>query len=137
MKEKIKAAARWFYAGLSLLLVVCIATQFYWAGMAVFADGSYWSTHVQFIHIFGLNLPFVMLLIAFVAANRRWAYWHLLLLMLFTFLMYFSANMGAAAAWLGALHPVIGTLLLAVSVSNLLQAIKQLRPGSLPGKKQG
>lgn len=136
MKEKIKAAATWFYAGLSLLLVACIATQFYWAGMAVFADGAYWSTHVQFIHIFGFTLPFVMLLVAFIAANKRWAYWHLLLLMLFTFLMYFSANMGAAAAWLGALHPVIGTLLLAVSVSNMLQIIKQLRSRSILARKQ-
>lgn len=127
MTTTFKGAAQLGYVALAVMLLLCIGMQFYWAGMAVFASGSYWATHVQFVHAFGLTLPFIMLLAAIAAASPRLVYWHLFLLLLLTFLMYFSANMGMKAAWLGALHPMIGTMLLAVAGSNIWQAIRSYR----------
>jgi len=124
MKSKWRAAARLLYALLAVLLVLCIGLQFYWAGMAVFTEASYWSQHVMFIHIFGFNLPVLLLLAAIGAGHARWAYWHVLLILLLTFLMYFSANISASQSWVGALHPVLGTLLLAAAASNGYRAIK-------------
>lgn len=125
MKQSIRAAARLLYASLSVLLLLCVVLQFYWAGLAVFGNASHWSTHVQFVHLFGFNLPVVMLLAAFAAAHRRWAYWHLLLLMLSTFLMYLSANLPLGS--LRALHPLVGTLLLAAAISNCYRSIHACR----------
>lgn len=127
MAKNFKKTATFVYAVLAVLLVLCIGIQFYWAGMAVFADGTYWSTHVMFVHAFGFTLPFIMLLAAIAAVSTRFVYWHLFLLFLLTFLMYFSANMGAAASWVGAMHPMIGTMLLAVASSNVWHAVRAYR----------
>jgi len=136
MSSKFKGAARFVYAVLAVLLMLCIGIQFYWAGMAVFANGSYWGTHVMFVHAFGFTLPFIMLLAAIAAVSSRLVYWHLFFLFLLTFLMYFSANMGAAASWVGAMHPIIGTMLLAVASSNVWHAVRTYRHNGVAARKE-
>ncbi|XOQ15591.1 MAG: DUF6220 domain-containing protein [Shouchella clausii] len=100
------------YAGVAILFFISLLAQFFFAGMALFGQGSYWSTHTLFVRLFGLNLPIVLLLIAVLCKVKRADYVFIASLFLLIFIMYATANIGYQAAFIGALHPVAGAVLI-------------------------
>lgn len=119
-----RTVGRWLYAIFALLFLISVIAQFYFAGMAVFGEPRYWMQHTSFVHLFGLNLPILMLLSAFAGAARKWEYAHILVLLFLVIVMYFTANLGVGRAWIGSLHPIAGVLMATVAVSNLYRAIQ-------------
>lgn len=115
---------RFIYFLLAAFFAVCVIAQVFLAGMGTFVNPSHWSQHVMFIHLFGFNLPLLLLLFAFIGSMPRWAYWQLFGLFILIFAMYFTANMTSLASWIGALHPVIAMLLTVVACINMLHAGK-------------
>src|SRR5690554_3392507 len=101
---------RWIYWLLASGFALCVVAQIFLSGLATFVSTSHWANHVFFVHLFGLNIPILLLLFAFIGALPRWAYGHILGLMGAIFAMYFTANMSGLAPWTGALHPVIAML---------------------------
>ena len=60
--ERIQKIGRMVFFLLSVLFVLCVLVQFWFAGMAVFVQPGHWRSHVLFVHIFGFSLPLLMLL---------------------------------------------------------------------------
>lgn len=106
---------RIIYLILAILFTLCIFTQIYLAGMAIFMNPAVWLKHMMFVHLFGFNVPIFMLIFAFIGALPRWAYWQLFGIFTSIFLMYFSANMRTNFPWIGPLHVIIAILLLGLS----------------------
>ncbi|MGP4039806.1 DUF6220 domain-containing protein [Gracilibacillus sp. D59] len=119
------------YFTLTVILTLAITMQIILAGMAVFIHPLHWTNHTFFIHLFGFNIPLLMLLVAWLAKLPRWAYWQVFGLMLMMFLMYFSANIAGKLPWFAALHPVIGTGLLLLSFWMVIQAKFHLKKENL------
>lgn len=108
---------RIIYLTLAIIFTLCIIAQVFFAGMAIFLYPVDWTKHMMFVHLFGFNLPILMLIVAYVGAFPRWAYWQLFGILIAIFLMYFTANIGAALSWLGTIHPVIAIMLFVLSCS--------------------
>ncbi|OXT16693.1 hypothetical protein B9K06_14850 [Bacillus sp. OG2] len=100
----------------SILFAVCVLTQLYIAGMAVFVNPASWMRHVRLVHLFGFSLPLLMLISAFVGRLPRSILVQVLGVMLSIFLMYFTANITGTLPWAGALHPVIAVIILIQSL---------------------
>lgn len=115
---------RGIYLLLAVIFALCVTIQFYIAGMAVFDNPIHWLQHTRFIHVFGFNLPVFMLVAAFIGVLPRQVYWHLFSVLIFIFLMYFTANIGISG--LGPLHPVLGTGLLILSIWMVINAFKMV-----------
>ncbi|WP_404450996.1 DUF6220 domain-containing protein [Virgibacillus necropolis] len=115
---------RILYLILAILFALCITAQIFIAGLATFVNPINWMKHTTFVHLFGFNLPILMLVFAFVGALPRWAYWQLLGLLGLIFTMYFSANMSAVLPWISALHPLIAVLLFILSCAIVLKTWK-------------
>ena len=111
------------YIGLGVAYVVCLLTQFLFAGMSVFDNPSYWVTHKTFVHLFGYVVPALMLLCAMLGKFTRLVYKELVTMFLLIFVMYFTGNIGWHVGWLGALHPVIGVLLTATAVAAIMKVL--------------
>ncbi|WP_096186395.1 DUF6220 domain-containing protein [Evansella halocellulosilytica] len=118
-----KFVGRWLYATFALLFLLCVIAQFYFAGVAIFGEAYYWSQHVTLVHLFGFNLPVLMVFAAFAGRSRKWDYLHILSLFFLVFLMYFTANLGFEHSFIGALHPLVGVLIAVIAGSNLYRAI--------------
>lgn len=99
----------------AIIFALSVATQFLLAGMAIFISPVNWMKHVTFVHLFGFNVPIFMLVSAWIGALPLWTYLQILGIFALMFLMYFSANITAVLPWFGAMHPVFGLLLLALS----------------------
>ncbi|WP_174615487.1 DUF6220 domain-containing protein [Virgibacillus ihumii] len=102
---------RIIYLVLAIIFALSVATQIFFAGMAIFISPVNWMKHMTFVHLFGFNIPIFMLVFAFIGALPRWAYWQLLCILISIFIMYFTANISANLPWFGAMHPVFGVLL--------------------------
>ena len=112
------------YFILAILFTLCILAQIYLAGMAVFMSPVNWAKHIMFVHLFGFNLPVLMLIFAFVGALPRWAYWHLFGFLVSIFLMYFTANIRAVIPWVGPMHAVFACILFVLSSITVLKTWK-------------
>ncbi|MCR2822294.1 DUF6220 domain-containing protein [Lederbergia panacisoli] len=119
-------AGRIIYFILAIIFALCIMVQIYFAGVAIFLDGSAWSKHMMFVHLFGFNIPVLMLIFTFVGALPRWAYFQLSGAFISIFLMYFTANIKAILPWVGPLHVILAFLLFALSWSIVLKTWKLL-----------
>ncbi|WP_054861170.1 DUF6220 domain-containing protein [Gracilibacillus sp. JCM 18860] len=86
---------------LAMLFAAAITVQIFLAGAAIFIHPSHWQNHTMFVHLFGFNLPVIMLLVAFFAKTPRWAYWYIFSMLLGVFMMYFTANITSNLPWLG------------------------------------
>ena len=108
--------ARWLYLGLAWLFAGCVIVQVFFAGLAIFVDSSRWLWHTSFVHAFEL-IPFLMLVVAFIARLPATIRWLTVALYGLIFLQYFTANFGGIA---GAFHPVNALLLtwLALNVAG-------------------
>lgn len=109
---------------LANIFTICILIQIYFAGIAIFEYPVDWSKHMTFVHLFGFNLPILMLIFAIVGSLPRWAYWQMFGVFLTIYLMYFTANFRTVVPWVGAIHPVVAMLLFALSVLLLLKSWK-------------
>ncbi|UOQ84937.1 DUF6220 domain-containing protein [Gracilibacillus salinarum] len=109
------------YAVLAILFLLSVMAQFVFAGMAVFISPLHWQEHTFFIHLFGFNVPLLMIVLALLGKLPGWAYWQLFGIMSLVFVMYFSANMSGKLPLLAAMHPVIGTGLLLVAYWKVIK----------------
>ncbi|WP_342389195.1 DUF6220 domain-containing protein [Salinicoccus bachuensis] len=114
--------ARGIYLLLAVLFALCVTVQVFIAGMAVFDDPVHWMNHMMFVHMFGFNLPIIMLIFAFVGSMPRWVYWQLFGILVSVFLMYFTANIGIDG--INALHTVFAILLSMLSVWIVVKNFK-------------
>ncbi len=110
-----RVIGRWVYVGLAFVFLLCILGQFFLAGMAVFGGGQYWINHKILVHLFGFNLPLLMMISAFAGKAKRSDYLSILVLFVLIFAMYATANLGFPHSYVGAFHPIIGILLIAFS----------------------
>ena len=110
-------SGRIIFLALTTLFTTCILVQVYLAGMAIFSTPGAWVKHTMFVHLFGFNLPVLMVIFALVGSMPRWAYWKLFGILVSTFLMYFTAHM----PWLGPIHPVLALLLFVLSCSIIIK----------------
>jgi hypothetical protein len=106
------------FAFLSILFLICILIQVFFAGLAIFVNPVNWTKHSGFIHLFEF-IPVLMFIIAFVGKLPRWAIGHSAALFAVIFVMYFTANITPVIPWAAALHPVIAFLLFWMSFKNL------------------
>lgn len=102
---------------LAFLFAICITIQFLFAGMAIFMNPQHWMKHMFFVHLFGFNIPVLMLISLVIGKFPRWGYWHIFFIFINIFLMYFSANITRILPWIGALHPLFGVLLIIITFS--------------------
>ncbi|GAB2540523.1 DUF6220 domain-containing protein [Gracilibacillus alcaliphilus] len=116
--------ARFVFYTLLIVFTTAIVIQFILAGMAVFMDPSQWRNHTLFVHLFGFNLPVLLLITAWLANMPLKVYGQLIGLMGLIFLLYFTANMAGMLPWIGALHPIAGVLLLLLAGMILADQIK-------------
>ena len=116
-----RSYARIAYIGLGVAYVVCLLTQFLFAGMSIFENPTYWVKHKTFVHLFGYVVPALMLLCALLGKFTHLVYKELVTVFLLLFVMYFTGNIG----WLGALHPLIGVLLIATTVAAILKVFRK------------
>lgn len=114
----------------SILFAVCVLTQLYIAGVAVFVNPVSWVRHVGFVHMFGFSLPLLMLIAAFIGGLPRSILGQVLGVMLSIFLMYFTANITGTLPWAGALHPVIAVIILIQSLLIVMSAWGLVFPNS-------
>lgn len=103
------------------LFTICILVQIYLVGIAIFVNPGAWVKHMMFIHLFGFNLPILMVIFAVVGSVPRWAYWKLFGIMVSTFLMYFTVHINAILPWMGPIHPVLAILLFVLSYSIFIK----------------
>ena len=115
---------RVLYLVFGLLFACGIVIQVLLAGMAIFGDSINWVKHTLIIHLFGFNVPIFMLITAFIGKMPRWAYWQVFGVLVFVFLMYFTANITSALPFVAALHPVIAMILFTFSIWIVIAAWK-------------
>lgn len=115
---------RLLYLILIMVFFLSIITQFFLAGLAIFVNPVNWVKHTTFIHLFGFNIPVILLLLAYIGRLPRWAYWHIFGLLVGVFGMYFTANITAIYSWVGALHPIIAIVLFGICYQALMKTTK-------------
>ncbi|MBO0588007.1 DUF6220 domain-containing protein [Sporosarcina sp. E16_8] len=120
IKTRIRVG-RFIFLTLTTLFTICILVQVYLAGMAVFGNPRVWVKHIIFVHLFGFNLPILMIIFAVVGSMPRWAYWNTFGIFVSTFLMYFTANINAILPWMGPIHPVLAILLFVLPCSIIIK----------------
>lgn len=103
------------------LFTICILVQIYLAGVAIFINPGAWVKHMMFVHLFGFNLPILMIIFAVVGSMPRWAYWRLFGILVSTFLMYFTVHINAIFPWMGPIHPILAVLLFVLSCSVFIK----------------
>ncbi|WP_188991072.1 DUF6220 domain-containing protein [Paenibacillus nasutitermitis] len=124
MKQStVNRGAGFCFLGVAGLFVICIMTQIFIAGMAIFTDSSYWHSHIVFVRIFEL-FPIVMLLLSFIGKISTFLRWMSVLLLVFVFAQYFTANFDGA----GAVHPLIAAVMLWVSIVVTVHAKRSMFP---------
>lgn len=104
------------YLILAVLFATCVTIQVLLAGAATFVHVENWLRHSTFVHLFGMNVPVLMLIFAFVGKMPRWAYLNVVGLLVSIFAMYFTANFTAKEPWVAAAHPVIAMVLFVLSI---------------------
>ena len=112
---------RIIFLTLTTLFTICILVQVYLAGIAIFVNPGAWVKHMMFVHLFGFNLPILMVIFAVVGSMPRWAYWKLFGILVSTFLMYFTVHINAILPWMGPIHPVLAILLFVLSCSIFIK----------------
>jgi hypothetical protein len=106
---------------LSVLFAVCVITQVFLAGMALFVNPSHWKAHSMFIHYFEM-LPIGMFILTFFGRVRGAVRWFSLVMIALIALQYATAHMSEVAPIFSALHPVFALLLFWISVVTVKRA---------------
>jgi hypothetical protein len=109
---------RFIFALLALIFMICVVTQVFLAGMAVFVDQN-WKPHTSFVRIFQF-IPILMFAVSFIGRipNRlRWSSFGLIIMII---LQYVTAK-AFSGIWVAAFHPVIAIFMF----WNALMIVKQ------------
>ncbi len=114
-KSKTIRISRIVFLLLAAAFAACVFVQIYIAGAAIFIEASAWVKHIQFVHLFGFNLPIFMLIFALLGRMPRWAYWQMFGVFLSIFLMYFTANFNSVAPAAGPFHVIFAVMLMGLS----------------------
>lgn len=112
---------RQVFLALAVLFALCVATQVFLAGLAVFVTPVHWAQHTSFVHIFEF-VPLIMLILSVVGrlpARLRWMSGGLFLL---TYAQYFTANIRGQLPYVSALHPVVALLIFWLSLRAVQEA---------------
>jgi hypothetical protein len=115
---------RFIFALLALIFMVCVVTQVFLAGMAVFVDQN-WKPHTSFVRIFQF-IPILMFAVSFIGRvpNRlRWSSFGLLIMII---LQYVTAK-AFSGIWVAAFHPVIAILMFWNALTIVKQSLKWLK----------
>jgi hypothetical protein len=115
---------RFIFALLALIFMVCVVTQVFLAGMAVFVDQN-WKPHTSFVRIFQF-IPILMFAVSFIGRvpNRlRWSSFGLLIMII---LQYVTAKV-FSGIWVAAFHPVIAILMFWNALTIVKQSLKWLK----------
>ncbi|MCP3741875.1 DUF6220 domain-containing protein [Rossellomorea sp. BNER] len=118
--------ARIGFVLLAIIFTLCIVTQVFFAGLAIFVDPVNWSKHTIFVHIFEL-VPILMLVTAFIGQLPLWAKWQSVALLGLIFMMYFTANVTTVLPWAAAAHPVIAIIMFWASLKMTRRAVSLLK----------
>lgn len=126
MKEKLngRTMTEKVYLGFSGIFLGCLLVQFLLAGISVFDDPTKWAIHKKFVHIFGYTIPVLMIISSVIGKFFRVVYRELASIFILIFLMYLTANVGWQVGWLGAFHPVLGVLLIALASKTFVEMYK-------------
>lgn len=111
---------------LAWAFLVCIVTQVFIAGLAMFSDVSNWEIHKSFVKIFALA-PLLMFLLTFVSGikgMKRWVSLGLFVLIVFQFL---SIEVFSSTGVIAALHPVVAMLMFWGSVKTVKNKPKEIQ----------
>ena len=111
-------AARQIYMALAWVFLICIVTQVFIAGMAIFSDPAQWEAHTLFVKLFAL-VPLIMFLLTFPAGIRGRGRWLSLGLFLLVVLQFQTIQLFSSVFIIAALHPVIALLLFWGSVTTV------------------
>ncbi|QQZ08628.1 DUF6220 domain-containing protein [Heyndrickxia vini] len=119
---------RMIFLILSILFIMCLLTQVFFAGLAIFINPSNWANHTNFIHFFEW-LPLLMLITSFVGKLPVGMRWQSAGLFVLIFLMYFTAHSNTIVPikYSAAAHPVIAMVLFILSVNVTQRAAQMLR----------
>ncbi|ALX49180.1 DUF6220 domain-containing protein [Lentibacillus amyloliquefaciens] len=117
-----RTVGRWLYFIFAIIFLLCSLGQFFLAGMAIFGEGQFWSDHKMLAHLFGLNIPIIMMISAFMGNAKREDYFSILGLLILIITMYATANLGFRHPFLGALHPILGVLIIMLSILNVFRS---------------
>jgi hypothetical protein len=115
---------RFIFALLALIFMVCIVTQVFLAGMAVFVDQN-WKPHTSFVRIFQF-IPILMFAVSFIGRipNRlRWSSFGLLIMII---LQYVTAK-AFSGIWVAAFHPVIAIFMFWNALTIVKQSFKWVK----------
>ncbi|HLS07901.1 DUF6220 domain-containing protein [Lentibacillus sp.] len=117
-----RTAGRWFYFIFAIIFLLCSLVQFFLAGMAIFGGGQFWTDHKMVAHLFGLNIPIFMMVSAFMGNAKKKEYFSILGLLILIITMYATANLGFRHSFFGALHPILGVLIIVLSMLNVYRS---------------
>ncbi|MGH2619916.1 MAG: DUF6220 domain-containing protein [Anaerolineales bacterium] len=120
-----RRVVRYIYVAVAWLAVAGFLGTIYLAGMAVFANRSYWETHKQFGYTLGWIIPSFVVLGLLSWIPRRLAAW--LAAMLFFFVLHTSLPLFQEdLPWISAFHPVSAVLLVWLGMTHARRAGKLL-----------
>lgn len=117
---------RYSYFVLSVIFLISVFVQILFAGLGLFADGTYWINHRMFVLIMEL-ITLLMLIFGAMCRSPRIVFGYTLGLFGFIFVMYFTANMRAHVPWIAGLHPVIAMLIVIFSVMAVRAAYRLVK----------
>lgn len=126
---------RFSYLILAIIFLACVLMQIFTAGLAIFVNPENWVKHFSLVHLFGFNIPVLMLVMAILGKMPKWAFWQLFGLLAAIFAMYFTANITSALPLAGAVHPVIAVILFMLSYSNVFKTWKLISRRAKEEKK--
>ncbi|MFQ3545548.1 DUF6220 domain-containing protein [Halobacillus rhizosphaerae] len=116
---------RYLFLGAAIIFVVCIVTQVFLAGMAVFVDPVNWSKHVAFVRIFNF-LPLLMLLFAIIGKLGKDLYSVTTAMIIMIVLQYITANLTDVVPYLSALHVIFALMLFGASTNTVRMSWKKI-----------
>lgn len=122
-----RVTGRWLYFIFASLFLLGVFAQFFLAGMAIFGGSQYWADHTFLVHLFGVNLPILMMISAFMGKAKKNDYLFILGSLVLIVSMYVTANLGFNHAYLGAFHPIAGILLVVLSGLIIYRSIRLIK----------
>lgn len=123
--------ARYIYIAVAWLAVVGFLATIYLAGMAVFADRSYWEIHKGFGYAVGWIVPIFIVLGLLSWIPRRLTAW-LAAMLLFYVVHTLLPPLQEDLPWIAAIHPVSAVVLVWLGLTHARRAGELLvpRPGT-------
>ncbi len=107
----------------AVIFALCVATQVFFAGLAVFVTPAHWARHISFVHVFEF-VPLVMLILSAIGRLPVRLRWLSAGMFFLVYAQYFTANIRGQLPYISALHPVVALLIFWVSLRVVQEAWK-------------